>query len=502
LLYFEKIKQKFFKSIALKNINTKASMTKLPYRKKAESSQNPKSSDVPQVPSRLKLIQLIRWIKDPLNYLEKCTKKYGDIFTLNLMGFEPFVIVGHPEGVKEIFAADSKQFDSGRGNNIVSFLVGENSLILLDGDRHKQHRKLLMPPFHGEKVNAYGKAICQITEQKLSNLASNKSFLARNAMQDITLEVILQVVFGLREGDRYQKIKPLLASVLDVTGSPLRASFIFFPFLQQDWGVWSPWGRMLRQKQQIYDLLQAEIEERRSREITGNDVLSLMLLACDEDGQKMTDAELKDEMMTLLIAGHETTATALAWAFYWLGKLPDITEKLQRELDTLEDPTDPIAISRLPYLTAVCQETLRLYPILMIAFPRIAKQPIDIMGHHFEPDTILFPSIYLIHQREDIYPEPKKFKPERFLDRSFTNYEYFPFGGSNRRCLGYALAMLEMKLVLATVLSRYQLILLEKKPIEPQRRGLTIAPTGGVKVKLEARQINIAQEKNNILSLQ
>lgn len=461
-----------------------------------------KLPDVPQVSSRLKLIQLIQWIKDPLNYLEKCTKQYGDIFTLNLMGFPSFVIIGHPEGVKELFAGDSKQFDSGRGNNIIAFLVGQNSLILLDGDRHKQQRKLLMPPFHGEKVNAYGRSICEITEQKLANLSLGKPFLARIAMQEITLEVILQVVFGLREGDRYQQIKPLLAAILDLTGSPLRASILFFPFLQKDLGAWSPWGRIMRQKQQIYDLLQAEIEERRSREITGNDVLSLMLLACDEDGQKMTDAELKDEMMTLLIAGHETTATALAWAFYWLAKLPDITEKLQKELDTLEDPTDPIAISRLPYLTAVCQETLRLYPVLMLAFPRIAKQSMDIMGHHFEPKTMLFPSIYLIHQREEIYPEPKKFKPERFLDRSFTHYEYCPFGGSNRRCLGYALAMLEMKLVLATVFSRYQVILLENKPIEPQRRGLTIAPSGGVKVKLEARHIDMAEEKNTILSVQ
>lgn len=451
-------------------------------------------SKLPDGPESFAWWELIKWIGDPLAYLEAGARCYGEIFTIRLSGFAPFVIIGNPQGIQEILSVDAKLFDSGSANDIVRPLVGDNSLLLLDGDRHKRQRKLLMPPFHGERLQAYGQIICDIAEKVASQWTEENSFIAREAMQDITLEVILQAVFGLSEGERYQRLKPLLAAMLDLTGSPLRSSVLFFKFLQRDWGAWSPWRRMMRRKQEIYDLLQAEIDERRSStEITGNDILSLMLLARDENGEPMSDEELKDEMMTLLVAGHETTATALAWAFYWIHKLPEVREKLLQELDNLGENPDPMAIYQLPYLTAVCQETLRIYPIVPIAFFRLPRKPVEIMGRSFAAGTMLASCIYLVHHREDLYPQPKQFKPERFLERQYSPYEYLPFGGGNRRCLGYALAQLEMKLVLATILSRYQLALADNKPVKPQRRGLTIAPADGVRMVLKGKRDRVKQ---------
>jgi unspecific monooxygenase len=207
-----------------------------------------------------------------------------------------------------------------------------------------------------------------------------------------------------------------------------------------------------------------------------------MMAARDENGQAMTDPELRDELLTLLFAGHETTATVLAWAFYQIYQRPDIRENLLNELNRVGTSTDPFKIAQLPYLSAVCQETLRMYPVLPAIFPRIPKSAMEIAGRKYDAETVLLPSIYLVHYREDLYPNPEQFKPERFLERQYSPAEYLPFGGGNRRCLGYALAQLEMKLVLARILSRCELALLETQPLKSQRRGFTLAPQGGVKM--------------------
>ncbi len=385
-------------------------------------------------------------------------------------------------------AEGNKQFDAGRGQQILKPLLGENSLILLDGDRHKRDRKLLMPPFHGAKVKAYGDTICQITREVSNTWQPQQPFLASEAMAEITLEVILQTVFGLREGDRYQQLKSLLIALLDATGTPLSASMLFFPWLQKDWGSWSPWGKIMRQRRQIYNLLQQEIEERRGQpETAGDDILSLMLSARDEDGQAMTDIELKDELMTLLVAGHETTASVLTWALYWIHKLPEVKDKLLTELAGFEEGTDCMAAAHLPYLTAVASETLRIYPIAPITSPRIATQKVTIIDHAFPPETVLAPSMYALHHREDLYPEPKQFKPERFLERQFSPSEFMPFGGGNRRCLGYALAKLEINLVLATILKHCSLRLADEQPVTPRRRGVLVAASSGIPLVLKSR---------------
>jgi unspecific monooxygenase len=431
--------------------------------------------------------QLLTWIADPIGFQTRHNQRYGDTFTMQLGNMGTFVVTGDPQAVQDIFS-QSAQFDVGRGNALAEPLIGRKSLMLMDGDRHRRERKLLMPPFHGEKIQGYAKQICSITEKFADQWRTGQVFVARTAMQQISLEVILQIVFGLSEGERYQQLKPLLADWLNMTDSPLRSSLLFFQFLQKDMGPWSPWGRMKRRQNQVHDLLQAEIDERRTRgDEGGSDVLSLMMAARDEEGQPMTDEELRDELLTILFAGHETTATLLAWALYQIHRCPEVREKLLQELDHSGKDLSSLAVAQLPYLTAVCQETLRMYPVLPVLFPRIAKSPTKIAGQWYEAETIIMPSIYLVHYREALYPQAQRFKPERFLERDYSPSEYFPFGGGSRRCLGYALAQLEMKLVLATTLSQYQLALAEDKPVKIQRRGFTLAPAGGVPIVSKKR---------------
>ncbi|MBV6621388.1 MAG: cytochrome P450 [Rivularia sp. (in: Bacteria)] len=442
------------------------------------------SSQLPNCISTPPLWQLINWIGDPIEFQKKYSQKYGDIFSMRLSGLGSFVIIANPQIIQEIFSKDAK-FDIGRANELAEPLIGKNSLMMMDGDRHRKERKLLMPSFHGEKIQVYAQQIIKITENITSKWQIGESFIVRSTMQKVSLEVILQVVFGLSEGSRYEQLKPLLTDWLDMTDSPLRSSMLFFKFLQKDWGNWTPWGKMKRRQQQVRNLLQAEIEEKRSKTKTvdkGNDVLSLMMAVRYEDGQVMSDEELTDELLTILFAGHETTATTLAWAFYEIYQNPDVLEKLQIELASLKENPNPLEIAKLPYLSAVCQETLRMYPVLPVLFPRIAKSPINIGGYQYDAQTTFMPSIYLVHYQEDLYPNPQKFDPKRFLERQYSPSEYLPFGGGSRRCLGYALALLEMKLVLATIISKYQLASSDDKPVKIQRRGFTLAPTGGVKM--------------------
>ncbi len=437
-----------------------------------------KLPDGPRAPAA---IQLMLTLFRPLETLEEYQKRYGDIFRPMIGRGDEFVVLSNPKAIQELFSADPKLFCSGSGNKILHPLVGDWSLLLLDGDRHQSQRRLLNPAFHGERMRAYAQLIRNITEQVTSNWTVGKSFIARSVMQEISLRVILQAVFGLDEGERFQQLQRLLCGMLDTFDSPFKSSLLFVKALQKDFGAWSLWGRFLRQRKQADRLIYAEIHKRRQQSrFDGEDILSLMMVACDEAGQPMTDRQLRDELMTLLLAGHETTASALAWALYWIHKLPTVRDQLLKELASVDKDADPGEIARLPYLTAVCQETLRLYPIALFAFTRILQAPFRLMGYEFAPGTRISPCIYLVHHRQDIYPQPKQFRPERFLERQFSPYEYLPFGGSNRRCLGMAFALYEMKLVLATILSRWELALVNQRPVRPVRRVVTTTPAGGV----------------------
>lgn len=447
-----------------------------------------------QLPNPLKtpsIIQRLQWVADPIGYMETAAQQYPDIFTTVLLSSQdPWVFVNHPQAIQEILINDRKKFVAASiKNKILQPLIGDYSVIMLDGDRHKRRRQMVMPSFHGDRMRSYGEIICNITEKVLSQLPTNRPFSARAAMQDISLQVILEAVFGLHQGERCQKLKRLMALMSDLFRSPLTSSFLFFPFLQKDLGTWSPWSQFLRDREQIDQLLYAEIAERRAKpHPNGIDILSLLMSARDEEGKPMTDQELRDELMTLLIAGHETTATAMAWALYWTHHQPQVRERLLQELDSLGENPDPMSIFRLPYLTAVCNETLRIYPVVMLTFARVAQEPVKLLGHLLEPETTVVGCMYLVHQRENLYPQPKQFKPERFLERQFYPYEFIPFGGGSRRCIGEALAQFEMKLVLAKILSSYQLALADHQPEQPKRRGLTLAPANGVKMVIKGQR--------------
>ncbi|NMG06601.1 cytochrome P450 [Brasilonema sp. UFV-L1] len=441
------------------------------------------TNNLPDGPKMSSFLRRMKFIFQPLEYVEDFAKVYGDNFTIWSRNDSPIIYFSHPQALQQIFNADSSHLYAGSGNRGLQFLLGSNSLILLDSDRHQRQRQLLTPPFHGDRMRTYGEIIREITQQVSNGWKKGKPFNIRASMQEITLRVILRVVFGLDEGPHLEKIRQLLSSLLDSIGSPLLSAGLFFRFLQKDFGAWSPWGRVLRLRQQIDEMIYALIRERRVQSPQNRqDILSLMMSARDEDGQPMTDEELRDELMTLMVAGHETTASALTWAFYWIDYLPEVRDKLLRELDTLGDNPDPSTVAKLPYLNALCQETLRIYPIAMNAFPRVVRLPIEIQGYTLPEGTIIIPNIYLAHHREETYPQSKQFKPERFLERQFSPYEYLPFGGGNRRCIGLAFAQYEMKLVLATILSRFQVSLVNRRPVRPVRRGLTVATPAGMQM--------------------
>ncbi|WP_341525444.1 cytochrome P450 [Nostoc sp. UHCC 0302] len=445
---------------------------------------------LPDGPQAHPWVQTFQWLSNPVEYMEACAKRYGDIFTLRIGPvFAPQVFISNPKAIQQIFSSDPKQLDSGESAGFKSPLLGQQSLLALEGKPHQRQRKLLTPPFHGERMLAYAQVIQNITEQVTSQWQVGESFPVLPSMQAISFQVILKAVFGLKDGSRYEKLKELLLERLNPKRPLLRAILLSFPLLQQDLGEWSPWGRLMRQQQQMDELIYTEIQERRSQsDASRTDILSLMMAARDEHGQPMTDVELRDELITLLFAGHETTATSLAWALYWIHHLPQVREKLLQELDSLGDNPDLNNILRSPYLNAVCSETLRLYPVVMVTLNRVVKSPLEVMGYRFEPGALLAPCIYLTHQREDLYPEPKQFKPERFLEHQFAPSEYLPFGGGNRRCIGMAFAQFEMKLVLAHVLSHWQMELLDSKPIQPVRRNVLLAPAEGTQIVVKGRR--------------
>jgi cytochrome P450 len=441
------------------------------------------TNSLPNGPQTLDFLRRMKLVFQPLQYVEDFYKAYGDHFTITTRRGRKIVYFSHPQALQQIFTADPNQFESGGGNQGLRFLLGDNSLIVLDGDRHQRERQLLTPPFHGDRMRAYGGTICEISQQIGNSWKIGKPFNIRGSMQEIALRVILRVVFGLDEGQRFDELRALLTSLLEGMSSPLMSSAMFFPFIQKDLGAWSPWGRIVRVRKQVDELINTLIRERRAEpKQNRQDILSLMMSATDQNGQGMSDQELNDELMTLLVAGHETTASALTWAFYWIDYLPEVRDKLQKELNYVGENPDPSVIAKLPYLTAVCQETLRIYPIAMAGFFRMLKSPMEIMGYTLPEGTIVVPSIYLAHHREQTYPQPKQFKPERFLERQFSPYEFLPFGGGNRRCIGLAFAQYEMKLVLATIVSRFQVSRVDKRPVTPVRRGLTVAAPSGMRM--------------------
>ncbi|MBF2065470.1 MAG: cytochrome P450 [Calothrix sp. C42_A2020_038] len=436
------------------------------------------------------LIQTLQLIANPTQFLDQSAAKYGDTFTMRVLGINspPVVFFSHPQAISECFAIPAQKLDFKKATHVFKPLFGANSIVLQEGTQHNRQRTLLMPPFHGDRMKSYGKIICEITNNVTKDWRPGKVVSMQHIMPEITLQIILQVVFGISPGQRYQKLKQLLSTLLDDITTPWYSSLFFFPPLQKDLGTWSPWGKYLKRKQEIDNLIYAEISDKRlAKDESLTDILSLLMSARDQDGQAMSDEELKDQLISLLLLGYETTAGVLQWLFYLIHSHPNVKGKILNELGSFEK-LEPDEITKLPYLTAVCQETMRLHPIALICTPRMTKESVEINGIKYISGTVLVPCIYLAHHRSETYQEPENFNPERFLARKYSATEYLPFGGGYRGCIGSAFSMYEMKLVLVAILSQFELELVDKCPVKPVRRGITIVPSSGVLMKIKNHQ--------------
>lgn len=440
----------------------------------------PNASDAPR------WVQTLQYTLNPLEYMDRAAARCGDLFNAPVIGKHAQVLfVSHPHAIQTIFSRDTKEFVA-PPNQLLRPIVGDSSVFGLTGQRHRRERKLLMPPFHRDQIAHYGELIADLTNKALEPLTPGNSFVARVLVQEISIEVILRVVFGLHEGQHFDQLKALLVEFSDRIQNPLFISALFIPALQKNWGKVTPWGYLKTLQKQISQLLHAEIQDRRHHTSDSQDILSLLMAAQDESGQPMSAEELHDELLTLLLAGHEATTNAIAWALYWVHRTPHVLEKLQLELQTEGTNLTPVALTQLPYLTAVCNEVLRIASVAFLSFPREVVAPITLMDFHLQPGTRVYACIYLTHRRPDLYPEPDQFRPERFLERKYSMSEFLPFGGGMRRCIGDVLAQFEMKLILAQILSRYNLALASQIPEQAKRRGVNVAPASGVKMRLQS----------------
>lgn len=421
------------------------------------------------------LLQTYRYTRDPYGWLTRNQQIYGDIFTARVVN-GTIVVIGNPAGAQAIFGADPDTFVP-FATEAVKPIVGGNSMLFLSGTRHRRERKLLMPPFHGERMRAYGEIIRDAALATAERWVPGQPMAFQDSSQAISLEVIIRAVFGISDRAIVDSVREKIARFVD----ELNPALFFFPFLQRPFGGIGPWARFMKLKAEVSALLNGEVEARRNAKNPGADILSLMLAARHEDGSAMSSEELHDELLTLVFAGHETTGIALAWSIYWLLRNPDCMNRLLAEIDSLGPNPDPEALARLPYLDGVVHETLRLHPIVP-DIPRQLTRPFELEGYQLPKGIGVAVATTLLHARPDIYPEPHRFKPERFLERKFSPFEYTPFGGGARRCLGAAFATYEMKIVLGTILAHYRLVLTEPGEIHPIRRNLVIGPAAGVRV--------------------
>jgi cytochrome P450 family 110 len=440
----------------------------------------PTRSTLPPGP-RSRTRQTIAWIRDPVDLLQRCAQQYGDPFTLNLWAFGPTVCTSRPEGIRAIFTAPPDIFASNIGLG-AGPLLGEQSVFLMDGARHKQERALLMPPFHGARMKAYGRLMQDVALRHAAAWQLGLLFRMYDSTQAISLENIIQAVFGVQDVARVRLFETTIVAFFRAF-TPLIG---FVMPLRRELGGVGPWSHFRRAAARFERLMAEEIAARRDTATTREDILSLLVQARYPDGSPLTEAGLQDELKTLLFAGHETVAIGLAWAFYFIHRQPEVSRRLQDELAPLGHTPHPDDLVHLPYLGAVCDEALRLHPSVS-GVPRKLKQPFTLLGHNLPPGAAVFPSIVTTHLDPRLYPEALAFRPERFLERTYTPFEYLPFGGGARRCVGAAFALYEMKIVLGSILARYRLALAEDEPITAVTRTFTNAPRGGVRMMLTSR---------------
>jgi cytochrome P450 len=421
---------------------------------------------------------MVQYFRDPMGVMPRMVERYGDPFTVP--GKSPTVFVGDPAGIKAIYSADPDMFAV--ANKDMAVLLGTQSLILIDGSEHKRKRKLMMPPFHGARMRTYGEAMIRLTEKHTADWTAGRTVSAFETAQKLSLDVILEVVFGVHDPAGRAELGTLLLDVIDGF-SPLLA---LFPWLRRELGGVGPFAAFRRRQAALWAKLDALVAEARSAE-PREDILSMLVASRYEDGEPMTNEDIREQLLLLVLAGHETTAISIAWAFDALLRPENAAarDRLDEELRGLGPEPAPDRLSALPYLEAVCQETLRRYPLAPTANPRMLLEPLELMGRTLPAGTTVAPAIGIAHHREATYPEPLRFRPERFLERKFTPFEFFPFGGGARRCLGAAMAAYEMRLVIGTIMGRFQLRLASLKPDRGKVRAANVGPAHGVKLVVE-----------------
>jgi cytochrome P450 len=431
-------------------------------------------SSLPPGPKGPNALVAMRFLLQGPRFLDSCRARYGDAFTIRLNTGRTVVIVSDPAVVKEVFQASPDDLHAGAGNVVLKPILGGRSVLLLDGPEHLRQRRLMLPPFHGERMRAYGETMTEVAERHIARWPVGQSFAVHPTMQAITLEIILRTVFGVEDQAGVERLGAPMKRLLNSTDQPLRLLSLQFT---RSAGAKprSPWGRVYALMAPVDALIHEEIAARRADAEPRDDILSLLLAARDEDGNALTDAELRDELMTLVLAGHETTATALAWTIERLVRTPRVLARLREEQEAGEGTE---------YLDAVVKEALRLRPVV----PGVIRQlqrPMTIGDIELPKGVHIAPSIYLIHRRADVYPDPEAFHPERFLGEDApSTYEWLPFGGSVRRCLGASFALYEMRIVLDTVLRRATLETTAAEAEPVKRRFVTYTPAQGGRVRV------------------
>ena len=430
-------------------------------------------SELPRIPLPRPL-QTARFVVRPIPFLEHWRRELGETFAANLFGPGDVVMLSDPESIKALFRADRVNTIAPGRNLILEPLLGRSSLLLQEGDEHLRRRKLMLPPFHGERMRGYEDVIREATERAIAGWPVGAEFALHPSMQAITLEVILRAVFGVEDAERRERLRDGLVEILAASGSPAAIGFSS-PRLRR----LPPLRAIAAARDRTDELLYAEIAEHRLLPDLAerDDILSMLLLAEFEDGSRMEDRELRDQLMTLLLAGHETTATGLAWAFDLLLHHPLALERLESEL----------AAGQTEYLDAVIDETLRVRPVVPFTGRKL-QQDSELGGYELPNGTVILAGIYLAHTRSDTYDEPHAFRPERFLgDSAPDTYTWIPFGGGTRRCIGAAFAELEMRIAIQTILGERSLRAVSAQLERPTRRNVTLSPARGTRVIAERR---------------
>lgn len=428
-------------------------------------------------------VQTLLWYKRPTELMSFCRARYGKSFTLKLPTFT-VMLTSDIDAIRTIFAARPDEMHAGRFNRVLRPLVGESSVLLLDGPPHMQRRKLLLPAFHGERMRFYGRTMADITARILAGFPENEPFALHRYTQEITLEIILRTVFGAEEGAQLSELRDRIRRAL--SNSSKLGVFLPLLYLSQhpELDAERPWRWLLRGRDAIDELLYRQIAARRAApdRATRADVLSMLLGARDEAGGGLSDVAVRDELMTALAAGHETTATALAWAVERILAHPAIYARLRDEVRALGSDPDPERVQALPYLDATIKEVLRLRPIVPIV-GRYLQKPYTLGGYDLPAGASVAACIYLAHREPELYPDPEAFKPERFLNVAPDPAAWLPFGGGIRRCIGFAFALYEMKIVLAALLARCEFTLATPSPVRIVRRAVTFWPEGGARIR-------------------